>query len=99
MYATCFRRGDEGGTTSLSDLLTTEPRNFNSRDRSQTALIFEKTLQLPPRLPGLPPVSLKEGSILKQPEASIGGTATFATKPNGQSSVKNSEKPQSVMKK
>ena len=71
----------------------------NFTHKSQTATIFEKTLQLPPRLPGLPPTGQQAGSILKQPEASLGGTTTIPYKSNGQNSSRNADKPQTGLKR
>lgn len=84
--------------TSYCDMITAETQGLGLRHKSQNPSIFEKTLQLPPRLPGLPPAGKEIGSILKQPEAIVGGTVTFASKMNGQSSSKNLEKPQTAQK-
>ena len=73
-------------------MLATEPPLQGFGHRSQTPTIFEKTLQLPPRLPGLPTTGQQAVASLKQPEVSLSGTTTNVGKLNGQNSSKNVDK-------
>lgn len=66
------------------DMLSPEKQQYDFGHRSQTTQIFQKTLQLPPRLPGLNSSGvLQPGSIQKQAEAGLGMSSVILPKTNG----------------